>query len=115
MSDILFEPQSLTGDLLQMVHLPNGEDVIGFVSVGDDGYVTVSDPVAPHISMDQMSGSVRIGLIPFRPYLASKSLRIAQSQIAFIADVSPDMANAHRQYHSKIVVPPTPNLSDILR
>ena len=107
MSDVVFPP-SPTG-AAQIVHLASGEDVVGVVTYDEarSGYV-VRDPVTPQVEVDPKKGSMRLGLMPIRPYYGSektKEIFVATAQVMYVTDLSEQMKDAYQQYHSKIVLP----------
>ena len=107
MSDVVFPP-SQTG-VAQIVHLASGEDVVGIVTYDEarSGYV-VRNPVTPQVEVDPKKGSMRLGLMPVRPYYGSektKEIFISTAQVVYVTDLSDQMKDAYRQYHSKIVLP----------
>ena len=107
MSDVVFPP-SPTG-AAQIVHLASGEDVVGVVTYDEarSGYV-VRDPVTPQVEVDPKKGSMRLGLMPIRPYYGSektKEIFVSTAQVVYVTDLSDQMKDAYRQYHSKIVLP----------
>ena len=107
MSDVVFPPPS-TG-AAQIVHLASGEDVVGVVTYDEarSGYV-VRDPVTPQVEVDPKKGTMRLGLLPIRPYYGSEKtieIFVATAQVMYVADLSDLMEDAYRQYHSKLVLP----------
>ena len=107
MSDVVFPPPS-TG-AAQIVHLVSGEDVVGVVTYDEarSGYV-VRDPVTPQAQVDPKKGTMRLGLLPIRPYYGSektKEIFVSAAQVVYVTDLSEQMEEAYRQYHSKIVLP----------
>ena len=107
MSDVVFPPPS-TG-AAQIVHLASGEDVVGVVTYDEAraGYV-VRNPVTPQVEVDPKKGTMRMGLLPIRPYYGSektKEIFVATAQVMYVTDLSEQMKDAYQQYHSKIVLP----------
>jgi hypothetical protein len=102
---------------IRLVHLTTGEDLIGAVTfeTGDSTY-HIEEPVSPHMQVDPSSGSVRIGLMPVRPFAEeTKKIVISSLHVVYVAPISEQMQNAYRQYHSNIVVPDTGSLSSLLK
>ena len=107
MSDVIFPPPS-TG-AAQIVHLVSGEDVVGVVTYDEarSGYV-VRNPVTPQVEVDPKKGAMRLGLLPVRPYYGSdktKEIFVSAAQVMYVTDLSEQMEDAYRQYHSKLVLP----------
>ena len=107
MSDVVF-PAPPTG-AAQIVHLASGEDVVGVVTHDEarSGYV-IRDPVTPQVEVDPKKGTMRLGLLPLSLYCGSaKTTEIFVSTLhaLYVTDLSPQMEEAYRQYHSKIVLP----------
>ena len=107
MSDVVFPPPST--DAAQIVHLASGEDVVGVVTHDESrsGYV-VRNPVTPQVEVDPKKGTMRLGLLPIRPYYGAektKEIFVATAQVVYVTDLSEQMKDAYRQYHSKIVLP----------
>ena len=107
MSDVVFPPPS-TG-AAQIVHLASGEDVDGVITYDEarSGYV-VRNPVTPQVEVDPKKGSMRLGLMPVRPYYGSektKEIFISTLHALYVTDLSEQMEDAYRQYHSKLVLP----------
>ena len=108
MSDVVFTP-SAAGDAAQIVHLASGEDVVGLVTYDEtrSGYV-IRDPVTPQVEVDGTKGSMRLGLLPIRPYYGAektKEIFISTLHALYVSSLSPQMEEAYRQYHSSIVLP----------
>ena len=107
MSDVVFPPPPT--DAAQIVHLASGEDVVGVVTYDEarSGYV-VRNPVTPQVEVDPKKGTMRLGLLPIRPYYGSektKEIFVAAAQVVYVTDLSEQMEDAYRQYHSKLVLP----------
>lgn len=102
---------------IRLVHLATGEDVIGVVAFNaDDSTYHIDEPVAPHMQMDPSSGSVRVGLMPVRPFAEeTKKIVVSSLHVVYVTPVSDQMQNAYRQYHSNIVVPESTSLSSLLK
>lgn len=117
MSDVIFSPSSTT-TTAQIVHLTSGEDVVGIVSFDEarSGYV-IRDPVSPQVEVDTQKGAMRLGLLPIRPYYGSdktKDIFISTLHVLYVTNLSKQMEEAYRQYHSKIVLPKLDSLSSLL-
>ncbi len=107
MSDVVFSPQPT--DASQIVNHETGEDVVGVVTYDEarSGYV-VRNPVTPQVEVDPKKGTMRLGLLPIRPYYGSektKEIFVAAAQVVYVTDLSEQMEDAYRQYHSKLVLP----------
>ena len=107
MSDVVFSPPQ-SGEV-QIVHLTSGEDVVGVVTYDEarSGY-RISNPVSPQIEVDSQKGNMRMGLLPIRPYYGSektKEVFVSSLHALYVTDLSEQMEEAYRQYHSKIVLP----------
>jgi hypothetical protein len=104
-------------DNLRLLHLATGEDIIGKVSfnAGDSTYI-VDDPVSPHMQVDPSTGSVRVGLMPLRPFAEeTKQVVLSALHVVYVTPVAEQMQGAYAQYHSNIVLPDTTSLSSLLK
>lgn len=102
---------------LRLLHLATGEDIIGKVTFNaEDSTYLVHDPVSPHMQMDPSTGSVRVGLMPLRPF-AEETTQIALSalHVVYVTPVAEQMRTAYTQYHSNIVIPESSSLSSLLK
>ena len=107
MSDVVFPPPST--DVAEIVHLVSGEDVVGVVTHDEarSGYA-IRNPLTPQVEVDPKKGAMRLGLLPIRPYYGSdktKEIFVSSAQVVYVTDLSDQMADAYRQYHSKLVLP----------
>ena len=107
MSDVIFPPSSTSA--AQIVHLVSGEDVVGVVAYDEarSGYA-IRNPLTPQVEVDPKKGAMRLGLLPIRPYYGSdktKEIFVSSAQVVYVTDLSDQMADAYRQYHSKLVIP----------
>ena len=119
--DVIFPPApSSEPQMLRVMHLTTGEDIMGYISPrieeggGAIGYM-VTDPVTPHIQMDPSSGGMRIGLMPLRPYIEDKTVFIGAMHVVYVSEINEQLTNIYRQYHSNIVLPNSPSLADLLK
>jgi hypothetical protein len=90
------------------VHLISGEDVIGDCTFTDDGFIVVTAPVLPNISM-QMSEDGRqqfgVGLLHLRPYLSEvKTITIPSDKVLWTAPVGLKFEMMYRQFTSGITL-----------
>lgn len=103
---------------LLLVHLATGEDVIGKTRF-DAGTSTyhIEDPVSPHMSMDPSTGSVRVGLMPVRPFADENlhEIKVSMLHVVYVASLSEQMQNAYTQFTSDIVIPDNQSLSSLLK
>ena len=64
--------------------------------------------MTPHVEVDPNKGTMRLGLLPIRPYSGSektKEVFVSSLHALYVTDLSEQMEEAYRQYHSKIVLP----------
>lgn len=105
-------------DTLRIVHLTTGEDIIGKTQfdVNENVYV-ITDPVSPHMAMDPASGSVRVGLMPIRPFVdeSLREVKISSLHVAYVAEIAEQMRNAYTQYTSDIQIADGATLSSLLK
>lgn len=101
---------------VQNVHLMSGEDIIGRVFLDQTKQsLRIESPVMPTIGQDQPGGNYRVGLLPLRPYLGKvKSVDVPLASVAYHVEVGDQMAKLYAQFVSDIVLPSSPNLSQIL-
>lgn len=99
---------------IRLLHLTTGEDVIGRMRL-DDQQVTwlVEDAVMPNMAIDPSTGSVRVGLLPIRPYADAENIRISTLHVIYDAPLTEQMETAYRSYCSGIVTS-APPLSSLL-
>ena len=117
MSDVIFSPTATSAGP-QIVHLASGEDVVGLVTYDEarSGYL-IRGPVTPHVEVDPQKGTMRLGLLPIRPYYGSDKtaeIFISSLHALYVSNLSTQMEDAYRQYHSKIVLPAGTSLSSLL-
>jgi hypothetical protein len=101
---------------VQNVHLLSGEDVIGHVFLDESKKsLRIENPVMPTISQDQQNGNYRVGLLPLRPYLDKvKAVDVPLSNVLYHIDAGERMRTLYTQFVSDIILPSSPNLSQIL-
>lgn len=100
--------------VIRMLHLTTGEDVVGRMRLDDQGVTwLVDDAVMPNMAIDPSTGSVRVGLLPVRPYAETDQLRISTLHVIYDAALTEQMETAYRSYCSGIVTS-APPLSSLL-
>lgn len=96
------------------VHLTNGEDIVGKVFRMEDG-LRIEQPVSPTVQQEDGTGRLRIGMMPFRPWLQEVDvITIAEGHVLFTAPVSGQMEEMYRRMHSNITLASPANLSSLL-
>lgn len=103
---------------VRLLHLATGEDIIGRVSFDSSTSVyTVEKPVSPHMTMDPTTGSVRVGLMPIRPYASEDvaTLPVSALHVVYVAPLADQMLNAYTQFTSDIQIADASTLSSLLK
>ena len=117
MSDVIFSPEHAS-EQLRIVHLTSGEDIVGRVVYDEarSGYM-VYNPVTPQVDVDTKMGTMRLGLLPIRPYYGAdkvKEVFVSSLHAMYVSNLSEQMEEAYRQYHSRIVLPKLDSLPSLL-
>lgn len=97
---------------VKLVHLNNGEDIIGRVFQSKDT-TRIERAVLPNVS-SQDGKRFSVSFMPYRPYMeADANLDIPTAQVMMILPVSDQMVKVYTQFTSSITIANTgdvPNL-----
>jgi hypothetical protein len=100
---------------IKSVQLNSGESIIGHTWFNEaTKEYEIENPVSPQLRQTQSGVNVSLG--PLRPWLrdiAKQTLRDAS--VAYVSDVSEDMAKVYRQLTSDIQIADPSDLSQLLK